>query len=753
VRAKDELLHDVLGRIERATKLPPKAHGSQWMCRCPAHADQAPSLSVAAGQRGIVLRCFAGCDAGQIADAIGLTMRQLFYGTPTDSEPVRYESALHELAARRGWTPEALLALGATAENGDVIFTMRNSKGQVVGRKRRRANGMSYMVNGREVKSLTEAGAKSGIMARWPIPAEGTVLVVEGEADAASALSTGWTAVVGTPGVELGAIAARALQRVLSNRSVVLVPDPGEPGRAWLKRLGSLLANAQARIRYVPSDDKHDLDDRLQRAEDPAAYLVGLVGAALAWTESAPSPPEGVRNSDRPEWRQFPRTDLGNGELLAYLHGAELRFDHRRGVWLCWAGHWWQVDADRYVQRLMSVVLRQRYHKALDLDTEQREGEAKWALRSEARGRIEAALFLAQAIEPIADDGEDWDANPDLLGVLNGVLDLTDGTLREGHPEDRISVHLPWPFDSEAKCPRWERFIGEIFAGKPELPPFVQRSIGYSLTGSTKEQCFYVLYGTGQNGKGCFLETLRHVFGELSFDPGFSAFEQAGLYAHPEQVAELAGKRFVTASETAERSRLNEARLKALSHGDTTSAAFKYARRFQFTPQAKVWLSVNSKPKVADDSRGFWRSVKLIPFDQVFEGATDDKNLTPALKAEAVGILRWAVDGLRAWRAEGLGTPECVQAATDIYEDESNPLTDWLEDRTEIIPDMVMANSVLYSDYTDWAEKEGLRDRECLSVRSFGRYLTRLGFEKVRTAERRGYRGLRLRGCPTQGRL
>jgi putative DNA primase/helicase len=194
-----------------------------------------------------------------------------------------------------------------------------------------------------------------------------------------------------------------------------------------------------------------------------------------------------------------------------------------------------------------------------------------WILQSESKYHLEAAVTVAQSENPICDNGTDWDANPWLLGVGNGVVDLQTGKRRTGLPPDKITMHTNVPFCLSAACPRWESFLAQIFCDK-ELIDFVQRSVGYSLTGQTTEQCVFACYGEGANGKSTFLETLRFVLGDYAHNTPFSTLELNGRTSISNDVAALAGRRFVTAIETNDAVRLNEARLKALTGSDAISA-------------------------------------------------------------------------------------------------------------------------------------------------------------------------------------
>jgi len=471
-------------------------------------------------------------------------------------------------------------------------------------------------------------------------------------------------------------------------------------------------------------------DDR-PRSDDPA-LVDGLRGPG---NEPPSAAPAGTA--------AFNRTDAGNGEHFARLYGERIRFDHRRGRWLLWAGQWWREDDHGAVRRLAKEAARVRYQAAPEIDDLRgRASEARFAIASENRQRLEAMLMAARSEPPIADAGNQWNADPWLLGVANGVVDLRTGALRPGETGDRITYHSAIAFDPDAVCPRWERFLDEIFEGDQALVGFIERAVGYSLAGDTREQCLFTCHGSGSNGKSTFLKVLRDLAGDYGANTPFSTFELHSRSAIPNDLAALAGRRLVTASETAEGTRLNEARLKALTGGDEITARFLHGEFFSFVPVAKFWLAVNHKPRVSDDSHGFWRRVRLIPFLRRFT-EDGDQDLPTKLEAELPGILAWAVRGALAWQAEGLRPPAAVTLATATYRDESDPLADFLATCTVEGPAYAVAAAVAFRAYGTWADDQGMGTRERLTSTAFG---TRLAerYEKRRTKTGRVYVGIGL---------
>jgi putative DNA primase/helicase len=361
----------------------------------------------------------------------------------------------------------------------------------------------------------------------------------------------------------------------------------------------------------------------------------------------------------------------------------------------------------------------------------EREAEAKWAISSESRQKIDATLKLARSEEGIADAGNDWNRDPMLLAVPNGVIDLRTGRLRDGKPEDRINLHSPVPYDPRARCHRWHKFLREVFEGNAEIIDYVQRRAGYSSCGDTSEQELAILLGKGANGKTVFLSTLNAALGDYAYNMPFSTVELRDRTAIPNDVAALVDRRFVTASETNQGARLNEARIKALTGCDPLTARFLHCEFFTFKPVAKFWLSVNHKPRVSDNSYGFWRRVRLIQFNRQFTGNDADPHLEKKLRAELPGILAWIVRGCLRWQRVGLKPPDSVMQATADYQRESDPLADFLAERCINDPNSEEEARGLYREYTHWTAERKFKDKEVLGTRTFGELMADK-FKKVR---------------------
>ena len=430
-------------------------------------------------------------------------------------------------------------------------------------------------------------------------------------------------------------------------------------------------------------------------------------------------------------------TDMGNAELFADLYRLRLRFDYSRKRWLLWDSHWWTEDVDGELMRLAKQAARVRLTQSATFgDNEEQKNQAKWALQSESLPRLEAMLKLAQSERLLADDGSGWDEDSLTLGVENGVIDMRTGKLRGGDQAEKVTLHTKVTFNPDATCPRWDRFLWEIFDGNSELVSYVHRAVGYSLTGDTSEQCFFCCHGKGGNGKTTFLNAIRFVIGAYASNLPFSAFELQARSAIPNDVATLPGRRFVTAIETGEDARLNEARIKALTGGDPITARMLHREFFTFRPVAKFWLAFNHLPIVTDDSHGFWRRVRQIPFVRQFD-LEIEPGLENVLRAEAPGILAWAVRGCLEWQTLGLDSPSIVKEATEAYREASDPVRDFVADRCILDPGAQVTVAVLWEDYLDWYLQTG--EQHPLERPALTRRLEALGLRKIRYGHKRDW--------------
>ena len=379
----------------------------------------------------------------------------------------------------------------------------------------------------------------------------------------------------------------------------------------------------------------------------------------------------------------FGDTDAGNAEAFALLHGDRFRYNHTEGKWLVWNGRYWGVDKDGEAERAALSTARARQSAALLVeDRGQKDDRIRWALQSEGVYRCEAMLKSARSIQALSTTSDLYDRDPYMLTVGNGTLDLRAGDLRKAHPKGLITRGTNVPYDPKAECPRWLQFLKEVFAGDDELIAYIQRAVGYSLTGDTREQCLFILLGSGANGKTTFLEILLKLLGDHAVTTAFSTFAVQFNPGNPRNdVAALCGARLVKASEGEHRSAFAEALIKEITGGGKITARFLYHEQFSYKPQFKIWIETNYKPTIRETSTAIWRRIRLIPFSRQFQGDRQDRKLPEKLEAELPGILAWAVQGCFAWQKRELGEPRSVQVATREYRQESDELGRFLRER------------------------------------------------------------------------
>jgi putative DNA primase/helicase len=360
------------------------------------------------------------------------------------------------------------------------------------------------------------------------------------------------------------------------------------------------------------------------------------------------------------------RTDLGNAQRMVWHHGADLRYSAEWHKWLLWTGTHWQADLDE-------EVIRRGKQTALSISEEAKriEDEAekqllwKWFAQSQNMARIKAMIESARSEREIAVQQTVFDTNSMLLNTLSGTIDLKTGELRQARRSDLITKVCPVVYDPHARCPTWDRFLHDTFAGDADMIGFIQRAIGYSLTGDVREQKLFFLYGTGANGKSTLMETIGFMLSEYAQRAAFATFTQKASDGGPRNdIARMVGARMVIASEVDAGRRLDEALIKMLTGGDKLSARFLFHEIFEFFPQFKVWIFGNHKPQILGTDHAIWRRIDLIPFEVKIPDAEQDKELKVKLRDELPGILAWAVRGCLDWQQGGLREPPQVLAAT-----------------------------------------------------------------------------------------
>lgn len=440
-------------------------------------------------------------------------------------------------------------------------------------------------------------------------------------------------------------------------------------------------------------------------------------------------------SGDEPPTEQKPkeihnRTDLGNARRFVERHGQNVRHVAAWGSWLIWDGQRWRKDVDGEAIRKAKETARAMWKECADIeDDKDRQDMARHCARSEGESRLKAMLSLAESEPEVAITPERLDANPWLLNVLNGTVDLKTGELLHHDRAHLCSKIAPVEYDALAACPTWLAFLNRIFAGDTDLVSYVQRAVGYALTCEISEQCVFVLHGSGANGKSTFLDTLTRLLGDYGMTTPADTLMWKQNSGIPSDVARLMGARFVSASESADGRRLDEEFVKRISGGDKISARFMHHDWFEFWPVLKLFLAANHKPNIRGTDNGIWRRIQLWPFDVTIPKEEQDRHLAKKLQAEAPGILAWAVRGCLIWQQDGLNPPAKVTGATAEYRSEMDTLGRFIEESCVLRPNAQASAKSLYERYQRWCDENGEKDQ---GQHRFGRYLGDHGMKRER---------------------
>ena len=442
-------------------------------------------------------------------------------------------------------------------------------------------------------------------------------------------------------------------------------------------------------------------------------------------------PPTEPEPEPAPDKKTAEHTDLSNAEQLIAWHAGALRAVGTWGKWLAWDNQRWNMDdlglafecAKDTVRRMFARASKEHaaYNReVMDLmakgddatrarkKAEKAEGDAKHAFKSQSAGKLSAMLDVAKSDARIAIHHNVLDADPMLLNVANGTVDLRTGRLRPHQQMDLITKLSPVVFDPSAQAPIWVRFLYRALAGDDELFHFIRRAVGYALTGSVQEHALFFCYGNGANGKSTFLGTLHSLLGDYgSPAPRGMLFRSRGTDRHPTELAMLHGLRYVTCSEIEEGQAFDEALVKDLTGGDPISARRMNEDFWSFFPTHKLWLAGNHQPVVRGDDEGIWRRMRLIPFTVTIPEAERDATLAEQLRAELPGILAWAVRGAVEWAQGGLQAPATVRSATARYRSDNDVLGQFFRECVKFDASAVIARARLREMYELWCREIG----------------------------------------------
>lgn len=453
-----------------------------------------------------------------------------------------------------------------------------------------------------------------------------------------------------------------------------------------------------------------------------------------------------IQTVDEEKMRAYTFDDMGNAERFVDLFGENVRYCYTEKKWYFYNSMRWSVDN-------LGVILRMA-----DKCVEAMKAEAKLYLQADE----ESGGDMAKAFEKHMKSSRSNKSKKAMLNEIehhlpilpiqmdrykmalntpSGIINLKNGDVKAHNPEYYFTKITSVDCAEAADCPRWLAFLDDIFAGDKDLIRYIQKAVGYSLTGSTAEQCAFFLYGTGRNGKSTFIDVIRDVFGDYAanIQPETIMVKSSQSNAINSDIARLKGARLVTSVEPNEGVRLNEGLLKQLTGDDTVTARKLYSEEFEFKPEFKLWMATNHKPIIRGTDTGIWRRIHMIPFDVQIPEDKVDKNLTHKLKAEMTGIFKWCIDGCLMWQREGLQMPAAVLKSVREYRREMDVISAFIEDKCTL--EGTVQASMLYAAYVSWADSN---NEYCMSNTKFSTELAKR-FEKIKGRNYNYFTGISIR--------
>lgn len=558
------------------------------------------------------------------------------------------------------------------------------------------------------------------------------VVLVEGEKCAQALIDAGIVATTAMHGAN--APVDKTDWSPLSGKAVLIWPDRDKPGWDYAAQAAQAILSAGAKschILYPPEEaaEGWDVADAIAEGFDVATFLTH--GPRLQMHDVADDV-DPVVSSDESVW--------GTEDALALSFTRRYHRDWRYvaawGRWLVWDGQRWRTEDTLAATDLIRSVCRQ---------TAVRADNPKVAAKLASASTVGGVERLARADRRHAATTDEWDADPWLLNTPGGVVDLKTGRKRANDRADRMTkITTATP---GGDCPQWMAFLSDIAGGDVDLQAYLQRMVGYCLTGVTSAHALFFLYGTGANGKSVFANVISTILGDYAATASMDTFVETRGDRHPTDLAGLRGARFVTAIETEQGRRLNESKVKAITGGDKISARFMRQDFFEYTPQFKPVIVGNHKPAIRNIDEAMKRRMHMIPFTVTIPPERRDSRLTEKLLAERDGILAWAVAGCLAWQREGLKPPASVVSATEEYFESEDALGRWLDERCVRAPNAKSLTAELFTDWKQWAEAAG----EFIGAqRRFSDLLITRGIEKWRNGMGvRGFQGIGLKHPPT----
>jgi len=630
----------------------------QWKVQCPCHDDKQQSLYITGDDHQIGVYCFAGCQTPDIMKAKGLTMAHLFFAKPKAPTQPRQEVGSYDY----------------TDANGKLLYQVVRFKPKTFRQRRLDRSTGDWVYN---LDGITPVLYRLPELA--PAIEQGKLIVIpEGEKDSNNVTKhLGFMATTSPMGA--GKWRDKYADTLVGG-DLILIPDADTPGHKHIEQIAKSCYGKAKRIRILelPSGFS-DISDWIEVGYNTADFE-SLIEQAKDYT---PPEPEPVTESTYRDTA----TDTGNAERLVKMHGDNLRYCYETKKWLAWTGKLWEWDLGARINKLAKLAVLSIYREAAD---EPSDGKRKvlvtHARQSESDTRMTAMINRAKSELGIPVGVNELDTDDWLLNCPNGTIDLRTGKLLPHSKEHLITMMVHTEYHPNAECPLWLKFLERVCRGDGDLIAYLQRCVGYSLTGDTRTEAVFFMHGRGQNGKSTFIGAIRTLMGDYGHrvNPDIFMVKDKNLAGPKEGLANLRGKRCVIGSEIEEGRRLAMAIIKATTGAETITADRKYEHEIEYQPKHKLWLSGNYKPEVKDTTVAAWRRLKLIPFSVHITDDEKNESLKEELKKELEGILAWAVRGCLDWQQQGLAEPNIVKTATAEYRSEQDTLGNFIAEKCVI---------------------------------------------------------------------
>ena len=436
--------------------------------------------------------------------------------------------------------------------------------------------------------------------------------------------------------------------------------------------------------------------------------------------------------------------DTGNAQRFVDRFGDRIKYNFENKTWLIWNGIIWQVDVTNQIKTFAEIILQDMRIEAMQETNENLRKEMLRNIKrtSNSAGK-EAMLKEAQHLQDIPTTNNDFDTQDFLLNTLSGIVDLKTGRLLEHSKEYLMSKLIPYEINVETKPKKWLEFLNDIFLGDAHMIDYIQKAVGYTLTGSIREQSMFIAWGDGLNGKSVFLDIMTRMMSDYGMTAQVESLleRKYGASTYTSDLARLKGSRFVTTGENNQGSKMNEGLVKQLTGGEKITARFLYGKEFEFYPNFKIWLATNHKPIIRNNDNGIWRRIVSIPFLYKVPSHKINKNLIYELQEEIPMILAWAIEGCLKWQKEGLKQPQMIEQSNDEYKKEMDIVQIFLDDNVDYVQGATCSANELYQEYLAWAKANNEYQK---SATIFGKELAKK-FNKIRKTSGYRYEGIRLK--------